>query len=362
MQHVLFRADASVSMGSGHVMRCLTLANRIRARGGRALFVCVSHPGHMASAIEQQGHKVVLLSSQAGFTADAALAPWESALQQADAQATMVAAAEQRFDWLVTDHYGLDATWERISTRVASRLLSIDDLANRPHHGNLLLDQNLGRHPSDYAALLPAGCPALTGPRYALLRDDFAIHRASSLARRRAARALRHILVSMGGTDSVGATGRVLTTLRHCVLPLDARITVVMGATAPTLDAIKTSACGMPWPTQVVVNVSNMAQLLSEADLAIGASGGSAWERCCLGVPSLVVVLADNQRSGAQALAHAGAALLIGDASDIEAQMPSAIDALRDGTALVDMAALASTVTDGQGVERVVTAMETCHA
>jgi len=357
MQHVLFRADASVSMGSGHVMRCLTLANRIRARGGRALFVCASHPGHMASAIEQQGHRLVLLPSRADFTADAALTPWEHAVQWADAQATLAAAEGQRFDWLIADHYGLDATWERLCAQTASHLLVIDDLANRPHLGNLLLDQNLGRMSSDYAALLPARCRTLTGPRYALLRDDFAAHRAASLTRRRASRTLRHILVSMGGTDALGATEHVLKTLSQAVLPPDTRITVVMGAAAPTLNAVKTLAGKMPWPTQVVVNTSNMARLLSEADLAIGAAGGSAWERCCLGVPSVLVITADNQRPAAHALARAGCARLIDCIDRIATELDPCLQKLQSGGALQTLSENSAELVDGLGVQRVLESM-----
>lgn len=288
-------------------------------------------------------------------------AAWLGTSQETDARDTAAIAAQIRPDWLVVDHYALDAIWERRLQSVAPRILVIDDLADRQHESHVLLDQNLGRNAQAYAGKVSIGSTVLVGPRYALLRPEFRSLRERSLARR-SNNTLRNIFISMGGVDLFNTTGQVLTALRQSRLGNDARITIVMGSRAPGLKAVEDSARQFPWPTNVKVDVSNMAELMTEADLAIGAAGGSAWERCCLGLPSLAVVLAENQRNGARALAYVGAARLIGDACDIETKIPSAIDALQSGAALAEMAAHAGAVTDGQGVERVVTAMETCDA
>ncbi|MDO9438421.1 UDP-2,4-diacetamido-2,4,6-trideoxy-beta-L-altropyranose hydrolase [Hydrogenophaga sp.] len=357
MTSVVFRADASLDIGSGHIMRCLTLAERIRAQGGRSLFVCRAHHGHMAAAIQLQGHDVVMLNGDTDFPADTALAPWRTDLQEADARDTVLAVGERVVDWLVTDHYGLDATWERVGAQMSRRRLAIDDLCNRSHDVELLLDQNLGRTPSDYIKLLPTDCHALTGPWYALLRSEFAQQRAASLRRRDAVQALQHIVVSMGGTDPVGATGMVLASLQQDMLPRETRITIVMGASAPSLEAVKNTARSLPWPAQVVVNTTSMAELLAEADLALGAAGGSAWERCCLGVPSVIVVMAENQRPAAHALARADCALLIDSTDRIPAELGPCLRALQAPGRLGALSTSSAVLADGLGAQRVLDAM-----
>ena len=358
MWNVLFRADASVSMGSGHVMRCLTLADFVRAAGGKATFVCRAHPGHMGDLIASRDHQLVLLppSNDAGHD-EAALKPWKPQQQEIDAHETVSATDGRGFDWTVVDHYGLDSRWELACVRLAPHLLAVDDLANRSHSCALLLDQNLGRGPKDYATRIPPGCASLTGPRYALLRKEFSALRPGSLDRRREGQ-LRHIVISMGGTDPLDATGRALAALKLCTLHPDTRITVIMGTSAPSLAAVEFSATTMPWPTRVHTNVTHMANLLAEADLAIGASGGSAWERCCLGVPSIIVVTADNQRPAAYALRQAGCARLIDSVDLIETELSDCIKSLRDGHSLKTLSANAAPLVDGQGAPRVLAAME----
>jgi UDP-2,4-diacetamido-2,4,6-trideoxy-beta-L-altropyranose hydrolase len=188
------------------------------------------------------------------------------------------------------------------------RLLVIDDLADRPHDCDLLLDQNLGRRAEEYRELLPPGAQTLIGPHYALLRPEFAALRAESLARREHPH-LRHLLITMGGVDKDNATGAVLAALDDCNLPTDLRITVVLGPHAPWLAQVQARAAAMSRPTRVLAGVSNMARLMADADLAIGAAGSTSWERCCLGLPTILLVLAENQRLIAQSLAQAGLAV-----------------------------------------------------
>ena len=369
MTRVLFRVDASLRIGSGHLQRCLTLAHALRQQGWECHFLSRLHPGNMLSIVEQQGFRTWSLpcgEMEAIRVRDQSInmpqhAAWLGASQEEDARDTATIAEQIRPDWLVVDHYALDATWEQQLQALVPRILVIDDLADRQHACHVLLDQNLGRKAQDYAGKVPAEAIVLTGPRYALLRPEFRTLRDRSLARRPNNK-LRSTFISMGGVDQANTTGRILTTLRQCPLDVETRITIVMGSRAPELTSVQEAASQLPWPTEVRVNAANMAELMSEADLAIGAAGGSAWERCCLGLPSLLVVLAENQRPGALALAHAGAARLVGDACDINTHLPSAIDAMQNARVLAEMAAKASSVTDGQGVERVVTVMGTRHA
>jgi UDP-2,4-diacetamido-2,4,6-trideoxy-beta-L-altropyranose hydrolase len=310
--HFAFRTDASLQIGTGHVMRCLTLADALRKRGGKSSFLCRPHVGHLLDFIRQRGHTVIELGpADESFTAPEkpAHAQWLFTEWTLDAEQAKQALSDQLVDWLVVDHYALDRRWEQAMRPHTRRIMVIDDLADRPHACDLLLDQTFGRRATDYLSLVPDGCELLCGAQYALLRPEFAAFREYSL-KRRAQPVLKELLINMGGVDKDNVTGAVLRALQSHLLPEDCRLTVVMGPTAPWLKNVQDLACSMQWPTRVLVGVDNMAQLMADSDLAIGAAGATSWERCCLGLPSIMIVVADNQLEVAKGLELAGAALV----------------------------------------------------
>ena len=370
MMKVAFRTDASLQIGTGHVMRCLTLADALAARGADCQFICGAHEGNLIEFIRGKGyvahalpvaHEASTGSTPPGPTAstpDLAHAHWLGATQAQDAEACAPILAAQHPDWLIVDHYALDARWERALAPHYRKLMVIDDLADRPHACDLLLDQTFGRDAADYRPLVPADCHLLCGSQYALLRPEFAALRPYSL-QRRARPALRELLITMGGVDKDNATGQVLQALRTCPLPADCRITVVMGATAPWLEEIRRQAQDMPWPTRVLVGVSDMAQLMADSDLAIGAAGATSWERCCLGMPTIMLVLADNQRKVAQGLEQWGAAKLINLGQSATRQLRELLlPVIDDPAQLLNMSDCAASVVDGSGVNAVMRQME----
>lgn len=355
---VAFRADASVEIGTGHVMRCLTLADALREGGAGCLFLCRRHDGHLLDLIAARGHRAVALPPCEAGTATAAdpAAPaharWLGTNWAVDAQDSREALAGAVVEWLVVDHYALDRRWEQAMRPHCRRLLAIDDLADRPHDCDLLLDQNLGRGAEDYRDLLPPGAQTLIGPRYALLRPEFAALRAESLARRERPQ-FRHMLVTMGGVDKGDATGAVLDALDGCDLPPDLRITVVMGPHAPWLRQVQARAATMSRPTRVLAGVSDMARLMTEADLAIGAAGSTSWERCCMGLPTIQLVLAENQRALAMALQEAGAAVIATDASQVADLLRAKLSPGTMPEFLRTLSLAAACVSDGGGAMRV---------
>ncbi len=355
---VVFRADASLQIGSGHVMRCLTLANALKAEGAECHFVCREHPGHLLDLIRSRGFTCHSLNAS-GFSGQPDLealqptyANWLGASQAQDSASCLEILTQIKPDWLVVDHYALDVEWESSLSENYTRLLVIDDLANRPHACDLLLDQNLGRTASDYTGLVNTSCDLLTGTQYALLRPEFATLRKVSLSRRQKPQ-LRHILVTMGGVDQFNATGATLEALKSCALPHDCTISVIMGLKAPFLADVRRVAMQMPWTTKVFSNVTDLGERMAAADLVIGAAGGTSWERCCLGVPTIMVVLADNQIPGANALRRSGSVMLIDNASEIQDRLPAAILSLSYADTLKRMSESASKIVDGLGVQRV---------
>lgn len=356
---VAFRTDAAFHIGTGHVMRCLTLATALKAKGWETLFICREHPGHLADTIRQQGHECLLLppplqpvTGQPDPSATPPHAGWLGESWQTDLQQTREALAGQSLDWLVVDHYAIDARWESALRDVAGKVFVIDDLADRPHDCELLLDQTLGREAEDYRPFVPANCLILAGPQYALLRPEFAQWREYSLSRRKDA-PLRQLLVNLGGVDPSNMTCKVLGVLAEIALPEGIEITVVMGLSAPHLPEVLALAKQMPVPTTVITNAGNMAELMANSDLAIGAAGATSWERCCLGLPTIMLVLADNQRVIAFALQKENSARVIDKPEGIYKALQSI-----DDVELNRMSRSAALICRGDGVEKVLRYLE----
>ncbi len=358
---VAFRADASLQIGSGHVMRCLTLADALVARGHECVFLCRVLDGALDEVIGARGHRVELLFGRGEPYSEGEPAPYHASWLECpwgdDARDTATILERVGAELLVLDHYALDARWERRVAGGGRPTMVIDDLADRPHEAGLLLDQNLGRRESDYAGLVGAGCRLLVGPGFALVGPRFATLRTESLARRSASK-LERIMISMGGVDPHDATGLALDCLARMPGAERFRVEVVMGAQAPHLNRVRAFAATMPGPTDVAVSVSDMPERMARADLAIGGAGGTAWERCALGLPTIAVVLAENQRSGAEALGRAGAALVIDSVEQIVERLPRHLESLADDRRRAEASAAAAAVVDGQGLERVCDAME----
>lgn len=356
---VAFRADASVVIGSGHVMRCLMLARQMRETGAECVFICADLPGHMGGVISEWGMEVVLLPAPAANASDPAdYASWSGLSWAADAKAVSAYLARNPVDWLVVDHYGLDVRWEKAALPTGAQCLVMDDLANRPHAARLLVDSGLGRQPAAYRARVPDDCALLLGPKYAVLRPEFAEARTDVLPTR-SARELRHILITMGGVDLHNASGAVLDALSQITLPNEAHVTLVLGRMAPHLNAVRKQAASLPFPCQVFVDVAEMHRLMAAADVAIGAVGGTAWERCVLGLPSLMLSIADNQVPAARALAEAGAARYLGalDEPGWRDALGAEFEAMAVPGALAAISRASSALCDGHGAARLARAI-----
>lgn len=362
--HVVFRVDAGTEIGTGHVMRCLTLANALKDHGGECVFVCRPHSGNLIEFIKMQGFTTIalpsLLSSGGKTRTDTPPhAAWLCTDQDTDARDTSAVLDEyfngKTVDWLVVDHYALDARWEACLRPTTNHVLVIDDLADRPHDCDLLLDQSLGRDAADYTALVPQAAKLLIGPRYALLRPEFARLRAASLVRRENPQ-LRNLLVTMGGVDKNNGTEKVLDALATCPLPDGIKITVVMGEQAPWVEQVRMKAAMMPFTTDVQVGVRDMAALMVDSDLAIGAAGTTTWERCCVGLPSLIIETAKNQAGISRAMVAAGAGLATGDVqkSEFARTVIGAFTNAVDHNGLLKLSKRSAAICDGDGLARVV--------
>lgn len=292
---VVFRADASSEIGTGHIMRCITLADALKKIGAHSYFICRYIPQFLSELIEEKGHSQFLLPKGRVFEKrvdDVSHAHWLGTIWEVDAGHTAQIIEKIQPNWIVLDHYALDIRWEKLVSNTECRLLVIDDLFDRPHNADILIDQNLGRSPQCYRKWVPNNCKVLVGPEFALLRPEFAKVRRQSLSQRQKPQ-LKSILITMGGADKDNVSGWLLNCLSRLPNFASFNITVVLGASATNVEAVKARAAILN--VKVLQNVPNMAELMRDTDLCIGAAGSTSWERACLGVPAVVFSLADNQ-------------------------------------------------------------------
>ncbi|GAA5192814.1 UDP-2,4-diacetamido-2,4,6-trideoxy-beta-L-altropyranose hydrolase [Ferrimonas gelatinilytica] len=359
----MFRVDASSQMGTGHVYRCLTLAKALQAAGYRCHFVCRELPGHLAAIIAAQQYEITLLPAQLVSFDPTERQPyqqWLGAPWHTDADQTVTVIQRSlggSVDLLVVDHYGLDARWHQELRPATKRILVLDDLADRPLDADWVLDQTHGRLPSDYQPrLLRADTQILAGAKYALLRPEFAQLRAAALRRRQAAVETPRLLITLGGADPDNLSARLLVSLAqvfdHAALSVD----LVIGASNPHSETLRQSVAMMPFETRLHVATPRMAELMVEADLAIGAAGTTSWERCVLGLPTLTLCLAENQREVLANLADAGAiqTLPIEAVSSPQMLQHAIVEGLAHRETLT---AAAARITDGLGIKRVMMAL-----
>ena len=219
------------------------------------------------------------------------------------------------WDLAVVDHYGLDASFESKLRPQARRILVIDDLADRPHDCDFLLDQTLGRKPENYLDNVPSGCRFFFGPLNALLRSEFAEARIGRIQRKSNNR-LSRIVVCFGASDPSNLTLDALEAV--AASGLDISVDALVGSSLTHIDALQRQSEKMNQTVNLYIDPHNVAEILASADLAIGAAGITAWERCCVGLPTLMVVRADNQKEIAKALEKKGAAIILGRAEGQE--------------------------------------------
>jgi len=355
MTTVAFRVDADERIGLGHAMRCLALADALRARGATTAFVAAALPEATAAAFRARGHVVLTLANAASAPSGEPDDALDEAGQRADALAARQALATLgALDWIVVDHYGLGAAWERAAAAFAHRVAVIDDNAWRAHDCDLLIDHNVSAQWAQYDALLPPRALRLVGPRFALLRREFARDLGASP---RVRTTIERLLVSFGGADPTRETEKVLNALLADDLRV-LRADIVLGAANPRGESIGAVAQKLAAAT-LHVEAENMSALLDRADLAVGAAGVSALERCVKGVPSLLVVVATNQIRIAQALASRGAAVLLGRSEEVSSA--DIADALREllsrPARLAALSRAAAAVCDHSGAHRVADVM-----
>jgi UDP-2,4-diacetamido-2,4,6-trideoxy-beta-L-altropyranose hydrolase len=353
---VFFRTDASPLIGTGHLMRCLALAAALRAQGAECTFLCrAAGLGVLAERIHAGGHRFIPLPAPADPAPDQDGPPhaaWLPGGQGPDAASSLAALAGQGpADWLVVDHYALDYRWESLLRPAAVRLMVIDDLADRPHDCDMLLDQSLlddmqGR----YDGLVPVHCVRQLGPRYALLRDEFV--RQADFPRKTLTKEPR-LLVMFGGSDEQNLTQRAVE--RLAAIGWSGEVDVVAGPLYGPLAKLQKAVSRLARGS-LHAPAYNVAALMRSADLALGSPGVASWERCACALPAITIAQADNQEGIGRALGELGANFYLGRAEFVTDDALSAALSvwLANDSARIAMSRAAAAVCDGDGLRRVV--------
>ncbi len=292
---LLFRADVSVSRGTGHVMRCLALAQAWQDAGGRAVFAMAETTPAIQARLAAESCEVVAISSAPGSAEDA--------------RQTIGLASEQESDWIVVDGYHFTADYQRALKASGCKILFLDDYGHALHYSaDFVLNQNVCARADLYADREPQ-TKLLLGPRYGLLRREFSAWRNW---KREISAVCHRVLVMMGGSDPQNLTARVIEALALAGLD-DLEIIVVIGGSNPHFEILQKLAAQSSLRIKVLRDISNVAEPMADADVAISAAGSTYWELCLLGLPALLIDVADNQTELARELDRRGCAIHIGN-------------------------------------------------
>lgn len=350
--NIAIRADASNVIGAGHIMRCLTLANSLKNKGASVTFLCRQYQGNLIAKITQQGFPVLKLSTlkQQSCNSDVSYS------QEQDIQeCTEVLKDSKIFDLFIVDHYELDSHWHTALKPYYTKLLVIDDLANRKHHCDFLLDQTLNRSQKSYGEFIPLHCQTLLGQPYMLLREEFSNKKSNLLNKRLNKKELNHVLITMGGMDPhnlslIALNSQVLLKEKHSNL----KVSVLITSQATHIKQLKVFADKHQW-IDLKIDSSNVSEIMEKADIAIGASGSTAWERCCLALPTLSIIDATNQIFVDQSLTNQKACISLGWYENITSELlyNQCRALLEDRETYNKLAISANDICDGKGSERV---------
>lgn len=361
---VAIRADGGAELGLGHLTRCGALAEALSRNDIQVQFITFHCSTAFSNQLESKGVSVKLLEEcrasknyhyELSINDEHTLNETDSYIfnWKTDAYNTMQVIGGKEVDWLIIDHYSIDKKWENQLRLLCNKIMIIDDIPNRSHSCDLLIDPTYGRSASDYSKLVPDRATVLAGSRYALLRDAFAQRRAHVLQERikREGR-LERVLILFGSMDPNNYSGKVLAELSETAPHLS--IDIVLSSESPRLNMLmqQIEQYGDNVSLHLDIDQDMIIKLMSNADLSIGASGSTAWERCCLGLPSILWVMAENQSLIGQQLSKVGAAILMSSDSSELGDTLSLLLSRPD--ILLQMSRNAAEIVDGVGADRIV--------
>jgi UDP-2,4-diacetamido-2,4,6-trideoxy-beta-L-altropyranose hydrolase len=353
---VFFRVDSSQKIGTGHVMRCLALAEELRTRGSEITFFSRDLSGNISDSIKDREFNLKILKApKSSPSRNENYLDWLEVSVQEDQKEmlSLVKGATPTETCLVVDHYALDSKWEAPFKKLGLRILVIDDLANRNHDCNLLMDQNYFSDPQTrYRQRVSSDCQLYLGPEFSLLRKEFQTLGKTSRNREK----IEKLLVFFGGIDLTGETEKTLQALS--LLKNQIQVDLIIGSKNPNREKIENLAKNLK-TVKCHVQTPHLAKLMFEADLALGAGGSSTWERCCMGLPSFVISVAENQTETSAQMGKRGYSVFLGSHEEVSAkQLAAALDeAISQPKKILEMGKKSRELVDGMGCAKIASAL-----
>lgn len=362
MLSIAIRVDASNLMGIGHAMRCMTLGKALIERGNKVMIIARSITKALVADALSAGFDYKPLAYHLDQDVnDLDTATWLGTSQETDASAFIEALSQESVDLVIVDHYAIDRQWHQKVRPYTHKIMVIDDLLVRDHDCDLFLDQTYGRAESECTSRVPTTSQLLLGSHYAMLRPQFSQLRTQALAKMQTTKAIQRILLSFGGMDELNFVQKTLDALAAVDWDIQPTVDVVLTSNAPFLKSVSDSIEGYAFPINLNIDVKNMAEIMLEADLSVGSGGTTSWERCSMCLPTLLVVLAENQADVAKQLERKGAVIVIGNDENYPQSIKLSIENLMQNSVVYQaLSKHASEVCDGQGVNNIVKEIEAC--
>ena len=353
----IFRVDSSSQIGSGHIVRCLTLAKELNKRDNKCKFICRDHNNNLIKEIEKENFEVITLynsnklrTAKKNNTKHSNYYNWIGASWKEDANQTIDVLKSEEVDLLIIDHYGIDQKWEKKIRPYIKKIMVIDDLANRKHYCDLLLDQNLGSSKKRYKNLIPKYSKQLHGPLYALINSNYSLKRTK--LKKRSAKIKRVLIYFGNGEETFKLLKTTLIAFSSQDL-LKMKLDIVFNGKFNDLKKLRRLTTKRV-KTQIYTNLPNLSSLMSKADLAIGAAGSTSWERCCMGLPTIGVISAENQKFVAKSLNLNGVAIVLHPSLFSVSKISKTVMSLyNDESYYLRISKKAFSICDGNGSKRV---------
>lgn len=337
---IAFCCNAGQGIGGGHAYRCLALADMLASYDCSCVFLVTPETVKTVTGLSR--HSIILMSRR--YDRD------EIEVLCDEAEKSMYG---DKMSWLVCDSYELDAKFEVAARHWTDNILVLDDMADRPHECDVLVNAGPGRQKADFRELTSKATEILTGPEYAILRPEFPCARDVSLKRRKRESSIKRVFVNFGALDGKNMSPIVLQALAN--IDHEISVDVVLGRGAKNRNEVCSIAAQADLDVTVHVDPENIELILTSADIALGAAGSSIWERSCLGVPSVLITTAEDQKYTANQLCSSGAAVYAGDWETISVEQVSKswLEATSEIQKISEMSELSSSLCDGLGLNRI---------
>lgn len=349
-ENLFIRVDAGIQIGDGHFLRCLTLVKGLKKKFNQITFISNQLPRHFSKTIKKNNFKIIKIDGYSYIQGEKLGRKIKTQLIQKDLIQTkkIIEKNKKSSNWLIIDHYGIDHIWEKKFRKNVEKIIVIDDLANRKHNCDILIDQNFyEKMEKRYSELIPSFCKQFLGPKFTLLRPEFLKAR-KNLKRKNE---LKRILISFGGSDPSNETTKALSAIIY--LGKKYKIDVIVGTNNPNKKQIMNLCSKIPF-CDFYEQVTNISKYMKKADLAIGAGGSTTWERCCLGLPTIVTSLSKDQKKTTEDLSKIGCVINLG-----VVEKTTKLDYVRtinemNSKKMKEISKKCLVLVDGKGVKRIV--------